>query len=308
MKIIFYIFWGFLMNQTSFASNLSHGGSETLDIEVHIERLKKQPNLTLPLEDEIDLLKQVSQFDLGRFLLERKGLNGYWTSYIILKGPKLQNLSPLEEWILRKCPAVRATQERFLIFKDYLQKNLKPGSTLCSVPCGLMDDLLSLDYSKTPHVTRIGIDIDQESLDMAQENSKSYELSATFVNQDAWRLDFENTFDVLTSNGLNIYEPDEVKVTALYQKFYDALKPGGILITSFLTPPPQLSPKSPWKNFSPLSTQKQKAIFGDILQVAWQVFRTEAETRKQLEDAGFEIVETLYDSQGMFPTIIGKKR
>ena len=45
----------------------------------------------------------------------------------------------------------------------------------------------------------------------------------------------------------------------------------------------------------------------DIIQAAWQAFRTEKQTRHQLETAGFSIVEVIYDSQGMFPTIVAKK-
>ncbi|CEO17193.1 hypothetical protein RMONA_04035 [Rickettsia monacensis] len=37
-------------------------------------------------------------------------------------------------------------------------------------------------------------------------------------------------------------------------------------------------------------------------------FRTEAETRKQLEKAGFQILEIIYDSQGIFPTVVARKK
>lgn len=69
-----------------------------------------------------------------------------------------------------------------------------------------------------------------------------------------------------------------------------------------------MSKKSTWKNINIENALKQKAIFNDIINVTWQVFRTEAETRKQLDKAGFQILEVIYDFQGIFPTIIAKKK
>ena len=66
-------------------------------------------------------------------------------------------------------------------------------------------------------------------------------------------------------------------------------------------------PESTWRNFNPGDLKKQKAIFSDILQVQWQAFRTEAQTRAQLEEAGFKIREVIYDTQGMFPTVIAER-
>lgn len=51
-------------------------------------------------------------------------------------------------------------------------------------------------------------------------------------------LDKRETFHLIASNGLNIYEPEDDRVIQLYRGFHDALKPGGVLITSALTPPP----------------------------------------------------------------------
>ena len=101
----------------------------------------------ISFEEENELLRQLSEFELGRFLLKNKGLNGYWTSYVILQGPQKENLHPLEQWILHKAPVVKATQEHFQIFKLQLQKNLRNGIKIMSIPCGLMDDLLSLDFN-----------------------------------------------------------------------------------------------------------------------------------------------------------------
>jgi hypothetical protein len=59
-------------------------------------------------------------------------------------------------------------------------------------------------------------------------------------------LPFEDEFTLLISNGLNVYEPDDEKVTELYQQFFKALMLGGILVTSFLTPSPNIDPNYEW--------------------------------------------------------------
>ena len=120
----------------------------SFDISVYREALEKKENLSLPFEEESLLLDQLSHFELGRFLLMHKGLNGYWTAYIIRQGLQQKNLHPLEMWILHHAPAVKATQERFKIFQKVLQDNLKDHVTIASIPCGLMDDLLLLDFLK----------------------------------------------------------------------------------------------------------------------------------------------------------------
>ena len=116
-----------------------------------------------------------------------------------------------------------------------------------------------------------------------------------------------NGYDIITSNGLNIYQPNDEKVIDLYKKFYQALKPGGILITSFLTPPPSISTESTWKNFDLSDALKQKVLFSDIIQVNWQTFRTEAQTRLQLAKAGFKTIEFINDSCSIFPTVTAIK-
>jgi SAM-dependent methyltransferase len=280
-----------------------------INLAEHKARLKAAPKHTLPLDQELSLLEQLTQFELGRFLLLNKGLNGYWTSYVILHGPQKQSLSPLEDWLINKAPVVRATQERFAIFKSNLQQLLTSGMTIASIPCGLMDDLLGLDYAPYHDINLVGIDLDEGSLALASDNAKKIDpkVNVSLVKKNAWDLGAYEQYDIITSNGLNIYEPDDQKVVALYKEFFKALKTTGVLVTSFLTPPPALSPYSPWKDFDAAQVLKQKAVFGDILQVGWQTFRTEQQTKDQLIQAGFSDIEVIYDTQGMFPTIIAKK-
>lgn len=172
-----------------------------------------------------------------------------------------------------------------------------------------MDDLLTLDYSAAENVKIIGVDRDVNSLKLAQQNADLHNLQdvAAFSQQDAWSLEETSIFDLITSNGLNIYEKDDERVINLYKEFWKALKQDGILVTSFLTPPPTLSEESTWHGLIQEDLLKQKALFGDIIQAGWQSFRTEHQTRRQLGQAGFEVLEVIYDDCGCFPTIIAKK-
>src|SRR5260363_143293 len=93
-------------------------------------RLEKCEHLWLPLQETLDLLEALTQFELGRFLLHNQGLNGYWTSVII--------------------------RERFSKLQKQLCSFIKPHACLASIPCGLMDDLLLLDYSDLKDIQLTG--------------------------------------------------------------------------------------------------------------------------------------------------------
>lgn len=298
-------------NTAPFHVPLSHKKIEKeapLDLSAHQERLKNTSDLTLPLPETLDLLDQLAQFDAGKFLLTHQGLNGYWTSYVILEGPLKASLSPLEDWMLHHAPIVRSTRERFHIFQREIQKRMRSHMTLLSVPCGLMDDCLTLDFKGVHDVQITGIDIDGDSLALAHKSAETKGISnVLFYQEDAWALKTTETYDLITSNGLNIYEPDPARVMALYRILYQALRPGGTLVTSFLTSPPFLSRESSWKNFNPQDLLKQRALFKDIIQAQWQNFQTEDQVRTQLEEIGFHALEFIYDRQGMFPTVVALK-
>ncbi len=284
------------------------------DISDYEKKLQASSDLTLPYSEMTDLLKQLSQFELGKFLLINKGLNGYWTSYAINNALASKDLHPLENWLLNKSPAICATRERFHIFREETQKLLHNNIKLASVPCGLMDDLLSLNYTGLNNIALTGIDLDQESLDLAKKNEDKYHLGAKALNvqteyllKDAWNLNLYHQFDILTTNGLNVYVPDDRKVVELYNQLYLALKPGGKLISSFLTPPPTLTKNSTWTDVDPKELMLQKAIIVDIIGAHWQTFRTQEITTQQLESLGFHDLKYIYDSKGIYPTVIAEK-
>lgn len=278
--------------------------------------LEEGDKIDASTDEQLKLIDGLSEFDFGRFLLVNRGINGFWTRHMVL-WPKLKtnmdinSIHPLEKWLLDKTPVVLATQQRFIIFQKILQQSLKENIVLASIPCGMMDDLLTLDYSGVKNAKLIGIDLDPQSINGAMENARSLGLheKTSFIKENAWELNNINEFDIITSNGLNIYEPDNDKVILLYKKFYRSLKPDGILISSFLTPPPVLSAASPWnvKNLNAEDLRLQKVIFSYILSAKWQAFRTEAETIEQLKKAGFKEIQIFYDDNKLFPTFLARK-
>lgn len=261
---------------------------------------------------QLAVLDQLTEFELGRFLLANRGLNAEWTHRMVTYTPaEAAGMTPLERRVVEHLPAVLATRERFGVFRQQLQGLLKPGMTLASVPSGWMGELLLLDYAAAPDVTLVGVDLDQTALDGALALARQQGLAdrLTLLRQDAWSADWSGKVDVLASNGLNIYEPDDERVTALYRSFHDALRPGGTLVTSFLTPPPTLSPESPWKmdELDPAALALQFLLFVRIIEVKWSAFRTHAQTRSQLEQAGFADIRFIDDRAGLFPTVVARK-
>lgn len=304
--------------------NLSHEKRDS-SLEAAVSRIKEKvknrkdlPHITV--EKQLDFIDLLAEFGLGRFLLERGGLNGFWTDYVMkhpVKGrltslnDENKPLNTLEDFLLNKAPTILATQQRSLIFKEEIQKRLQDGVSLASVPCGLMADLLDLDFTNALNVSLTGIDLDAESIKFAKEYAKSKKLQShcEFSQSDAWNLKRYAEFDLIASNGLSIYVPDDEKVIELYKEFFKALKPGGYLVTSFLTPPPAPGSETEWK-LSAVNKQDalmQKIVFGDILECKWQVYRSEKTVVSQLKKAGFNTIKILYDNAHIFPTIIAKK-
>ncbi|WP_459583026.1 SAM-dependent methyltransferase [Dickeya oryzae] len=103
-----------------------------------------------------------------------------------------------------------------------------------------MGDLLLLDYSHHQNVRLIGVDLDYQALEAADSLARQQHCDnhITLLQSDAWSLQLPEPVDILTSNGLNVYEQDDERVTNLYRAFNHALKPGGILITSFFDTAP----------------------------------------------------------------------
>lgn len=62
---------------------------------------------------------------------------------------------------------------------------------LASIPCGLMEDLLSIDYGKLENIRLIGVDLGTEFIILGEYNAKKYnkEKCALFIKK---RLEIKN--------------------------------------------------------------------------------------------------------------------
>lgn len=290
--------------------------------------IKRGNQKTSTVDEQLSILEHLTTFALGRFLILNRGFNAYWTNYIISYpqwGPQLEadsakpSLCPLEKEMLETFTTIRATQERFKIFKKQLQEEVNRFATLkntidlASIPCGLMVDLIELDYSRIRQAKCFGIDLDIRALTSSQEYLKKHtslspKVVVDYFQESAWDLSFHDAFDIITSNGLNIYESDDQRVIQLYRRFYRALKSGGVLVTSFLTPE-YGTPECPWDMgvVDLTAYKRQSLVFKDILNVKWQCFRTEEVALAQLRAAGFCDIRLIWDSQKVFPSVLAYK-
>ena len=114
---------------------------------------------------------------------------------------------------------------------------------------------------------------------------------------------------MISSTGLNIYEPANDETTELYRQFYLALKPGGKLVTSFLTYPPSYEEKCEWDT-TKINTDValfEKILLADVLNLKGLCFRTSSEMHQQLTSAGFKSVKFINDQARAFPTVVAIK-
>lgn len=300
--------------------SLTHSGSDKLSKEeiadeLHLIKARLEaefadnPN---KLTQVLETVEALSEFELGRFLIKNKSLSGYWTWYVILGFNNHSISSPIEKYLVEKAPAILATRERFTIFQTLLSKYIKSNSVVCSLPCGLMVDLLTLKLpQEVKEVRFVGIDLDAVVFDLAKNLAKELRVQThcEFFHKDAWNLNIQNQFDLITSNGLNIYESDDSKVVSLYRGMYDALKNQGHLICSALTPPPTATTVSEWNmdKINKKDLETATTIFKTILQATWSNFRSSDKTCEQLREAGFTNIEIYWDTQRMFPTFLAQK-
>lgn len=303
---------------------LSHN-PENEDINQTVDRLKgnirqsaSKSNATI--KEQENLIDQLAEFPLGIFWLQNRGTDGFWTDYMIqhqyqgrLSGSDSEGrkLTEFEKLFLDKFPLVVATQQRAVHFTNIIQQYVKEGAVMASLPCGLMRDLLSLDFTGIENFQLVGMDLDLRSLALAEKLAEDYGLSkrVAFYQTDAWQQPFPEKFTLLTSNGLNVYEPDDRKVIELYRQLFQALVSGGILVTSSISPPPDVDPNSDWdlSCIEPDALKLQKILFSDILQFNFAGLRSAAKTKEQLESVGFEKIETIWDDARIFPTIVAHK-
>ena len=102
------------------------------------------------VQKQLALLADLQQFEVGRFLIHNRGINGFWTDYILThpeRGRKTGRnfsgalFSDLEKFLLDRAPTMLATQQRFKIFLRENQKCVCENASLACIPSGLMGEL-----------------------------------------------------------------------------------------------------------------------------------------------------------------------
>lgn len=268
------------------------------------------------------LAEQMVHSDVGAFLLTAQGCDWRTTDLFFdaahraaVQQQLQQGRLPLFDYLLFYVfPAWRATHERFGIFQAQTQPFVRDYAVFASLPCGRMRDLLTLDFAQVRnrmHV--IGIDKDPAALGGAkalgeQTIRAGVPVLLEFRLGDALRTGVTepalvDAMDLLTSNGLNIYLTDE-QCAAFYTNVYQALKPGGVFITSHLAPPNELC----WDRINRRQLQFQAVIWKILINPLWEFFlKPRQSVVDQLERAGFRKVKVIADSQGIFPTFLAIK-
>jgi SAM-dependent methyltransferase len=275
------------------------------------EELNEKRKAFVNDEKKLSLFNQLCEFEYGRWLLINRGLNAYWTYYMIFYEELNVKLHPLESIMIEKSPGVVAGRERSIRDRKIIQNLVKNNMTLASVPCGYMNDLLRLELKYTNGVKLVGVDLDPKAIEYAKENAKKFnkEAISSFYLRDAWALNFENEFDIIHSSGLNIFVQREADLISLYSSFYKAIKPGGFLLTTSNMPPMDDNNKLFW-NISEAEFGEmpmQGILYSEIIQVRQGLFCTEKQIINQLTSAGFTHVDVDYDSRKMFLSFIARK-
>lgn len=311
------------MEEARSPHNITHA-KEDRSFEEQVQILKNKiidrgPLPHVSVEQQLEVVDHLCEFPLGRYVLEHRGANGFWTDYMMshpdqgrITGLNIEGkpFSKLEDFFLNHSPVVIASQERFRIFQSLLQNSLKDGVSIASVPCGMMTDILTLDFSKISNYRLVGVDIDEEALTLARAFAIGRGIkNLETLKKDAWKLSSENEFDIIRSNGLNVYEPDHEKVLDLYRGFFKALKPGGLLIIGVLTYPPGEDKESDWlvENMPSQDLLMERILHTDVLDIKWRHFRTGQELDQDFKTVGFSEISIHWDQNYVFPTICARK-
>jgi SAM-dependent methyltransferase len=96
----------------------------------------------------------------------------------------------------------------------------------------------------------------------------------------------------------------EAGAIAFAKSVYDALKPGGIFITSHLVPSSEFS----WERINRRYFEFQALVWKALINPRWESFvKSRQSVIDQLAHVGFQDVKVIPDSQGIFPTFVAAK-
>jgi len=250
----------------------------------------------------IEIANKMIYTDLCRFVFLFRGCD-FDTTDRLFDRKFLNESKEIMDQVFLRIPLVKATQERFNIFQQLTQKLLKDGLSLCSIPCGKMRDLLTLNFHDLKNITLHGIDKDSKALEGATEFKNELNMTQNsnvaniqFHLRDALKPFSEDAlFNVVTSNGLNIYLDDDDCMT-FYTNVYLSLAPGGIFIMSQIVPPNEWS-----SSINSFDLMIQRLIFGIISPLWTSHARPCSQVLSQLNGIGFRQIQKHDSLFGMFP-------
>jgi hypothetical protein len=109
----------------------------------------------------LELSKLLSQSYIGQRLLE-KGRMEPWLEYLIACSPSHEKWSDFEQNLIDTLPIFQGIKSNFKNTQTLLQGliqsgSIKSGASLGSVPCGMMEVLLSLNFSGLSNIKLIGV-------------------------------------------------------------------------------------------------------------------------------------------------------
>lgn len=243
------------------------------------------------------LLIELEGCPFGRFLIQNRGLDAYWTKRVTEN--KGNYFNDFEHRLVTEPLAFVATQFRSLVFKNNVA-DLKDNSYIMSVPAGLLPEFTK-DLVLAKNFKIDAYDLDSRCIDQTELSKLA---NVEYIIADIFKVDIKNQYDAVVSNGLNIYLESDEKVSEFYNIIAKSLKPGGILITSFLK-------DSSEQDFSVVDKDQlafTKDVFADILNIGWKKTHKEAEFYQILLKAGLVVKEIIYDNQKAFPTVIALKK
>ncbi len=309
-----------LMNNHRQANILSHKIEQNNNFDNTyqeiINKIKNSISDKILQEELIKILDKVKSSEIGRFYIENNGFNGFWTEYMC-SYPETKKLgfnvsdNENEKYLLEKLPIVIATQHRYQIFKSEIKKRLRDNIKIASLPCGLMNDILSLDFHEYKNFLIHGIDLDKSSLQQARAIAlaKGLIYHCKFTEEDAWDINYKNEYDLLISHGLNIFVDSDEKKIEMYKKMHASLRENGELITSTTVPPPELNKDSCWDidKINSKDQRFQSLFFKYFTNNYENNVRTPQQLCNILEKSGFSNFEIIPDVLGVFVTIIAKK-
>lgn len=313
---------------------ISHERPDPADLEAAVQAAAARAAQAGPefgsREQLLADLELWAKCELGAWMLTHGGWNGYWTQYCVtypqrLAAGEAPPDNEVERFFLTSAPAVRATQQRARHFQALLDELVPPAAVAMSLPCGAMADLLAVpDVAHGPGAPAapvlVGADLDPQSLDLAWDATlaRGRDHRTVLLQGDAWVPESAQVrhgapgllpdgpvgrVDVLTSNGLNIYVPEDARVVELYRSFRRLVRPGGHLVTSALTPATQWDEAA----VDPADAQRSRGLLM-LSNVMWANMRPAELTVAQLRDAGFEVLDIRYDDLRAFPTFLARAR